>query len=244
MKRIILMVFRNLFLIPYMWIRLNRHAKHADQYTDMEHYLFLRWIVERANRGGNVQVVAEGVENIPKENGFMYYPNHQGMYDILALLNASTAPFSVVAKIEVKDVPFLKQVIACLKGFTLDREDVRQAMQVIMKVTQEVKKGRNYVIFAEGTRSKNGNVTQDFKGGSFKAATKAKCPIVPVALLNSFAPFDTHDIKPVTVYVRFLEPLLYEDYKDMKTLEIAALVKERIDTAIEECSKKEGFCKY
>lgn len=68
----------------------------------------------------------------------------------------------------------------------------------------------------------------DFKGGSFKAATKAKCPIVPVALIDSFKPFDTNSIKPVTVQVHFLKPFEYEEYKDMKTTEIAAEVKEEL----------------
>ena len=41
----------------------------------------------------------------------MFFPNHQGMYDVLAILDACPYPFSVVAKKEVKDVPFLKQVL-------------------------------------------------------------------------------------------------------------------------------------
>ena len=121
-----------------------------------------------------------------------------------------------------------------MKAYMLDREDVRQAMQVIIDVTNEVKKGRNYLIFAEGTRSKNGNQLRDFKGGSFKSATKAKCPIVPVALLNAYKPFDTNTIAPVTVQVHFLKPMYYEEYKDMKTTEIAAKVKSRIEKVIRE----------
>ena len=92
----------------------------------------------------------------------------------------------------------------------------------------------DYLIFAEGTRSKNGNKIGTFKGGSFKAATKAKCPIVPVALIDSFKPFDTNTIRPVTVQVHFMEPILYEDYKNMKTTEVAALVQERIQKRIDE----------
>ena len=105
---------------------------------------------------------------------------------------------------------------------------------MIIDVSNEVKKGRNYLIFAEGTRSKNGNKIGTFKGGSFKAATKAKCPIVPVALIDSFKPFDTNTIRPVTVQVHFMEPILYEDYKNMKTTEVAALVQERIQKRIDE----------
>ena len=120
-----------------------------------------------------------------------------------------------------------------MKAYMIDREDVRQAMQVIINVTKEVKKGRNYLIFAEGTRSKNGNHVGTFKGGSFKSATKAQCPIVPVALVDSFKPFDTNTIRPVTVQVHFLEPIYYEEYKDKKTTEIAAEVQKRIQQVID-----------
>ena len=234
MKRILLMVFRNFLLVPFAWCRLCYHASHTEKYSDEEQYALLKYITLRANRGGNVTIDVHGSENIPKKNGFMFFPNHQGLYDVLAIIEATPCPFSVVAKKEIANIPFLKQVFACMKAYMLDREDVRQAMQVIIDVTNEVKKGRNYLIFAEGTRSKNGNQLRDFKGGSFKSATKAKCPIVPVALLNAYKPFDTNTIAPVTVQVHFLKPMYYEEYKDMKTTEIAAEVKSRIEQVIRE----------
>ena len=229
-----MMVLRNLYMVPYGWVRLCYRAAHVDKYSEEDMYAFLRWIDLHANRGGRVHIDAHGRENIPDKDGFMFFPNHLGLYDVLAIIEASPRPFSVVAKKEIAKIPFLKQIFACMKAFMLDREDVRQAMQVIINVTKEVQKGRNYLIFAEGTRSKKGNHVGSFKGGSFKAATKARCPIVPVALIDSFKPFDTNTIKPVTVQVHFLKPLTYEEYKDMKTTEIAALVEERIQRVIDE----------
>ena len=119
-----------------------------------------------------------------------------------------------------------------MKAYMMDRNDIRQSLQVIVNVTNEVKNGRNYLIFPEGTRSKMGNEMLEFKGGSFKAATKAKCPIVPVALIDSFKAFDTGSVKKLTVQVHFLEPIYYEEYKDMKTTEIASEVKRRIEETI------------
>ena len=234
MKRILMMVFRNILLVPVTWFRLCYHANHTEKYTEEEQYKMLRFITLRANKGGNVHIDVHGKENIPTENGFMFFPNHQGLYDVLAIIEASPRPFSVVAKKEIGNIPFLKQVFACMKAYLMDREDVRQSMEIIINVTKEVKNGRNYLIFAEGTRSKNGNNIQTFKGGSFKAATKANCPIVPVALIDSFKPFDTNTISPVTVQVHFLEPICYEEYKDMKTTEIAEIVEERIQKTIYE----------
>ena len=228
MKRIILMFIRNIFYLPGFAIRLFRYSKNVDKYSESEIYSFLKKIVYRANKGGNVQIQAFGKENIPEENGFILFPNHQGMYDMLALIDVCDKPLSVVAKKEVQNVPLLKHIFRVVKALFIDREDVRQSMKIIMEVTKEVQKGRNYTIFPEGTRSKNGNVVGEFKGGSFKAATKARCPIVPVALIDSFKPFDTKSIKPVTVQVHFLIPLLYEEYKDMSTNEIAEEVKKRI----------------
>lgn len=233
MKRILMMVLRNILMVPFGWICLCYRAAHVDKYTEEDMYEFLKWIDLRANRGGNVYIDAHGVENLPEKDGFMFFPNHQGLYDVLAIIEASPRPFSVVAKKEIANIPFLKQVFACMKAYMIDREDVRQAMRVIVNVTKEVQKGRNYLIFAEGTRSKNGNHVGTFKGGSFKSATKAQCPIVPVALVDSFKPFDTNTIRPVTVQVHFLKPLYYEEYKNMKTTEIAAVVQERIQRVID-----------
>ena len=234
MKRIILMVLRNLILVPIYWIKLCWYAAHTDRYTEEQKYALLKFIDHRANKGGNIIIDSHGVENIPKENGFMFYPNHQGLYDVLAILEACPVPFSVVAKKEVKDIPFLKQVFACMNAYVIDREDVRQGRQVILNVARDVKAGKNFMIFAEGTRSKNGNHPQEFKGGSFKAAMKAKCPIVPVALIDSYKSFDTGSIKPLTVQVHFLEPMMYEEYKDMKSVEIASEVRRRIEAVIQE----------
>ena len=237
MRRIILMVLYNLPFVPYWWWQLCHFAKHTDDIPEPEKYALLKKITVHANKGGRVKIDVHGKEHIPTDQSFVFFPNHQGLFDVLAILEACDVPFSVVAKKEVKDVPFLKQVFAIMKAKIMDREDVRQSLQVILDVTQEVKNGRNYLIFPEGTRSRRGNQVGDFKGGSFKCAVKAKAPIVPVALLNAFEPFDRNSIAPVTVQVHFLEPIPYEVYQGMKTTEIAEIVKTRIEETIAEYEK-------
>lgn len=234
------MVCRNIVLVPFMWVKLCYYASHVDKYSEEKRFEMLKFITTRANKGGNVTIEVHGRENIPEKDGFMFFPNHQGLYDVLAIIQACPRPFSVVAKKEVANIQFLKQVFACMKAYMIDRDNVRQAMQVIIDVADEVKNGRNYLIFAEGTRSRNGNEVQPFKGGSFKAATKARCPIVPVALVNSFVPFDSSTTKPVTVQVHFLKPLYYDDYKDKKTTEIAGQVRDAIRQTIQEQDSRRG----
>ena len=240
MKRIIVMVLRNILFVPWWFLQILWYARAKDTHTEEERFALLRKVTLHANKGGRVAIKSGGQENLPRENGFILYPNHQGMYDVLSLIESCGRPFSVVMKAEVKDVFLLKQVRKILNAKAMDRSDIKQSLGVILDVAKEVSEGRNYVIFAEGTRSKMGNRLLDFKGGSFKAATKAKCPIVPVALIDSFVPFDSNTVRPVTVQVYYLPPVYYEEYQGMKTNEIAALVKERIEKKISQALEEKA----
>lgn len=232
--RIALMILRVLLVFPYYLIKMSWLGKHSK---DLAHnYAFLRKITIQANKNGRVKIESHGLENIPKENGFVMFPNHQGMYDMLAFIESCEKPFSFVAKAELKKVPLVKQVMSGIHSLYIDRKDLRQSLKVINEMVDRVKNGENFLIFAEGTRSKMGNKMNDMKGGSFKSAVKAKAPIVPCALIDAFKPFDENSIKKLTVKVFYLEPLYYEDYKDMSTTEIAALVKERITKVLDENS--------
>jgi len=232
MKRIILMVLRNLLFVPYWWCQMCFTARNAEKYSKEKRWALLQKVTRHANKGGRVVIEALHTENIPSREPFIFYPNHQGLYDVLAMIESCPYFFSVVNKKEVSRIPLLKQVFHIMGAYEIDRDDIRQSMEVINKVAEDVKGGKNFLIFAEGTRSKKGNQPGEFKGGSFKSAYKAKCPIVPVALLNAFIPFDKNSIERVTVKVIYLEPIPYEEYRTMKTVEIAAEVKRRIEAAI------------
>lgn len=234
MLRILLMVIRNFWRVPGAWFKLCRYAKHPEKYPEMEMYNHIQYILDRAVRTGNIDLVVTGKEHIPQENGYLMYANHQGLFDILAIVASFPGPLAAVLKKELADIPFLKQIISCTNSFPMDREDIKQSMTVILNVIKEIKKGRNYLIFPEGTRSKKGNKMLEFHAGSFKCATKTKCPILPVALIDSFKVLDQKGTKPVKVQVHYLEPIMYEEYQDMNTVELAAMVRSRIEAAIKE----------
>ena len=61
---------------------------------------------------------------------------------------------------------------------------------------------------------------------------------MPVALIDSYKSFDTKSIEKIKVQVHILKPMLNEEYKDMKTVEIAAEVKQRIEHVIQEYEGK------
>lgn len=237
MERIILMVIRSFFQLPFWLIKIMKYCD-VNNYPEQTRYSFLRNITTKVNKRGRVTIKSYGLENLPADNGYIIYGNHQGLFDALILLETHERPFTTVSKKEVQNIFFLKQVFTILQSKFIDREDVRQSMKIMIEVTKEVKEGRNYLIFPEGTRSKNGNQLGEFKGGSFKSAMNAKCPIVPIAIIDSFKAFDTNSIKKLNVQIHYLEPLYYEDYKDMKSGEIAALVASRIEDTIKTYESK------
>lgn len=234
MNRFVLIFLKNLIRLPGVYAKLCHYAKHNEDYDEQFMFQHISHMMRLAVKGGNIDLKVYGQENIPTENGFMMYANHQGLFDVVAIPATYEGPLSVVYKKELKETPILKQIYAITRSFAMDREDVRQSLTVIQAVTEEVKKGRNYLIFPEGTRSKNGNSMGTFHGGSFRCAIKAKCPIVPIALIDSWKVFDQKGCKRVTVQIHYLKPIEYEEYKDLKSTEVADLVKNRIQEAINE----------
>ena len=234
MNRIALMLIKNIHRLPGLYGKLCHYAKHTDKYPELEKWQHIQKILRRAVNAGNIDLQVFGKENIPAENGFMLYGNHQGLFDVLAIGASCDAPLSIVYKKELKNAPLLKQIYACTNSFAMDREDPRQSLTVIRSVTEEVLKGRNYVIFPEGTRSRKGNEMNEFHGGSFRAAMKAKCPIVPMAFIDSYKVLDQKGSRPVTVQLHYLKPIPHEEYAGLKPAEVAALVKQRIQKKIDE----------
>ena len=239
MNRLALMVLKNILAVPGLYAKLCSYANKVGTYPEQESWDHIAKIMNRAIKAGNVDLVVTGLENIPgpSEGGFMMYGNHQGLFDVVAISATCPTPLGAVLKKELYDIPFLHQVAVCTQSFAMDREDVRQSLTVIQQVTEEVKKGRNYLIFPEGTRSRKGNEMLEFHGGSFRCATKSKCPIVPVALIDSFRVLDEKGSKPVTLQLHYLQPIPYEEYQAMKPAELALYVRQRIGAKIQECTQ-------
>ncbi len=227
-----MLILKKFYRVPFWHRKLCKYDSSA--YTESEKYNIVRDIVKSINKSANVDIHCEGLKNIPEENGFVMFPNHQGLFDALVMIDTCDKPITFVIKKEIDKVRPLKKILSVLDVKVIDREDIKQSMKLIINVIQEVRSGRNYVIFAEGTRSRDKNNLLPFKGGSFKSAVKAMAPIVPVAIMDSYKVFDNHSIKRVTVSISYLPPITYEEYKDMKTVDIAKEVKKRIENKIKE----------
>lgn len=233
MNRLAMMVLKNLHKVPGLWTTLCRHAKHPENYPETVKIANIRKIMQAAIQGGNVELEVTGMENIPAEDGMLIVGNHQGLFDVVALVATWPRIIAGVYKIELKDMPLIKQIAAASYSFAMDRDDVRQSLTVIKGMTEEIQKGRNYLIYPEGTRSKNGNVMGEWHGGSFKPALKTKCPIQPVCVIDTHKVLDQKGSKPLKCQLHFLKPIPYEEYAGMKTTEVAEMVKARVQECID-----------
>ena len=157
-------------------------------------------------RVAGAKIVVEGKENLP-ESGALYVGNHQGYFDALVVVNIC---------------------VDLLASIPIDRENARDSLKGILKVTSKLAAGRSVVIFPEGTRSR-GPEMGEFKHGAFKAALKSSCVIVPFAIDGSYKCFEERRrLRPATVRVSILPPVRPEEYAGMRAPELSEMIKERI----------------
>ncbi len=116
----------------------------------------------------------------------------------------------------------------------LDRKDIKQGLKTILTAVDKVKSGISICIFPEGTRNRNKDDLDmlPFHEGSFKIATKANCPIIPIAISNSANIFEAHfpKISPAKVVVEYGKPI----YPDELSKEDKRHVGEYTQNAIRE----------
>ena len=211
-------------MIPTMRKMIHRKNKYSDEVR----YRFVKRQIRHMQESGDIHTEVYGTENLPEDGGYVMFPNHQGKYDALAIIYAHKRPCSFVMD-KAKSYGFLvKEFVDMVGGKRLDLDDIRQNMRIINEISDEVRAGRRFIIFSEGGYNKNHNHVQEFKPGSFKCATRAEAPIVPVALIDTYIPFNSTKLGRCISKVIFLPPLYYEDYKDKKTPEIAAMVRRMI----------------
>ncbi len=225
-------ILANLFrapLLPYM----SYMGAHPEKYSEERRYHMVQHIIKLMKNAGNIHTKAYGVENLPKTGGYIMFPNHQGKYDALGIIHTHEKPCAFVMDEKRSHMPVVRQVVSLLQSKRMVLDDVRQSMQIINEMAKEVREGKKYIIFPEGGYDdKADNHMETFKAGTFKSAVKAKCPIVPVALVDSYKVFMGWSLKRIETQVHYLKPIPYEEYKGMKTVEIAALVQERIEQVL------------
>lgn len=122
-----------------------------------------------------VRVQVRGLEHLG-QGPYMFTPNHQSHFDIVALLGFLPGNNRFAAKKDLFAEPVLGAVLRTLGMIPIDRDNPLEAIQLLNQLTAD---GFSTIIFPEGTRSRDGTLLP-FKKGPFVAAIHLQVPVVPV----------------------------------------------------------------
>lgn len=149
--------------------------------------------VNRVVKTFDMHLTIEGQENIP-DGPCAFYVNHQGYGDIPTMFKVCEGKqVGFVAKEDAKKIPFIGKWIDYTEGIFIKRGETREGLKAIKEGAEKLKNGYSLIIFPEGTRSHNSEMGE-FKAGSFKLATKAGVPIVPVTVNGTYHMFEDRDV--------------------------------------------------
>lgn len=231
-------LFRIVEAVKTMNDMIELSKKRPDEYNEEVRYRYVQYISSVMQKTGHIKTEVFGQENLPKDGGYIMYPNHQGKYDVYGIISVHKQPCTFVMDIEKSNSIFIKQIVDTLDAKRLDKKNNRQAMKIIDEVSKEIKNGRKYILFPEGEYDNHKkNKLIEFKAGCFKIGLKSKAPIVPVVLIDSYKPYNSWCIREIKTQVHYLKPIYFEEYENLNTHQIAELIKNRISDKLEELKK-------
>lgn len=132
-----------------------------------------------------IRVTVKGLEHLHGGNHFIYVANHASMFDIPAVMGNIPDEIRIVMKKELTRIPIFGLALKVGHYITIDRENPKDAMRSLERAAEKIRNGASVLLFAEGTRTKNGKL-QPFKRGAFSLAAKSGVPIIPVTINGTF----------------------------------------------------------
>ena len=194
-----------------------------------------RWAA-RMLRVSGVKVSTVGFDRVPTDQPVVYVSNHQSWFDVFALVTTVPGQTRWVAKKELAKVPILGKAIRAAGHIFIDRQDRQAAFSSYEQSAQYIRAGMSALLFAEGTRSRTGEL-QPFKKGPFVLALAAQVPIIPVYCAGTFdlLPKGTLRVDPHPIAVMFGDPvptegLSYDDRDALRDKIRDIIVQLRVDS--------------
>lgn len=125
-----------------------------------------------------------GLENLPKEGGFIVACKHQSMWETMIMHLIFKHPAYAYKK-ELLNIPFYGWFLRRMSGIAIDRKGGAKALKLLLSQSKEyIDKGQVIVIFPQGTRVPVGASCEKYpyQPGIAALYSQLKCPIIPAAL--------------------------------------------------------------
>lgn len=154
-----------------------------------------------------IDVRVEGLENLPKENGYIIASKHQSAMETTIFHRIVPNMFYVLKK-ELMYLPLAGFYFIKTGCIPIDRKGGTKTMRKMLQgVQKRLAQGMNLVIFPEGTRTAPGTKKPYSPGVAF-LYEQCQVPVVPVALNSGYCWPKNKTMKYAgTVTVKFLKPI-------------------------------------
>jgi 1-acyl-sn-glycerol-3-phosphate acyltransferase len=183
-------------------------------------YRVVMGILRAGVRAAGIRVEVSGLENVPAGVSCIFLSNHVSNLDPPVMFPALPGQSSVLLKKGLMRIPILGTAMRLGKFVPVDRGNRRDSAKASVEAAAvALKSGLNMLIFAEGTRSKDGRLA-NFKSGPFYLAMETGAPIVPVVISGTEKMMRKHSaaITPGVARIEFLaaiDPAGYATREDL-----------------------------
>jgi 1-acyl-sn-glycerol-3-phosphate acyltransferase len=138
------------------------------------------WLILKTT---GVKVAVDGLERLTPGTTYIFVANHQSHYDTPVIFSSLPYQLRIIAKESLARFPVLGWHLKRGGHLFVDRRNPDQS-GILSRWRALVSQGLSLIIYAEGTRSRDGRVAR-FKAGSFLLAIQAGLPVVPVAIVGT-----------------------------------------------------------
>ncbi|PWV98092.1 1-acyl-sn-glycerol-3-phosphate acyltransferase [Hoeflea marina] len=167
------LIGRMVVLSPVFFLSSHRKAWRVPKDWAMSNH----WLMDKIV-GTTFEI--EGLENIPA-GAYIFAPKHQSFWDAYALLPWLDDPVYILKR-ELRWIPLFGQYITKMNMVPVNRGAKGKVMTAVMERTkQEMRKGRQLIIYPEGTRRPPG-AAPDYKYGIARLYRDLDVPVVPVVM--------------------------------------------------------------
>jgi 1-acyl-sn-glycerol-3-phosphate acyltransferase len=170
-----------------------------------------------------------GTENIAPGQTYVMVSNHQSFIDI-PVVSFIPADVKAMARSNLFRVPWAGWALVMSKEISIDRDNPRNAARAMMQCARSLRGGCSVLLFAEGTRSPDGDLLP-FSEGAFQLAIRERVPVLPLVIDGTGRNLGKNAVlfQPShPMHLSILPPVSVEGWKAKQAGELRDLVWARI----------------
>jgi len=166
----------------------------------------------------------EGRHHLDFQGGGMLLSTHQSMLDPALIGMISNRRLNYLARKTLFKNRLFGFLIRILDAIELDRE--RGSLAGLKEMLKRLQRGELVLLFPEGTRTANGEVSE-LKPGFIPVARRSNVPLVPIAIVGAFDCLPRGSRvptrKPIAVVIG--KPVPFEIYQTMTNEQLLSLLQ-------------------